>query len=97
MLWSVIEMTAKVEGLHHDLAPGQSLRYIRCDLLEGSGRQWGYKPMDESMHPFYYSCPLSYLDLAPEQSAQWRAGVRAYHAQSSSPTAAAAPAAELTA
>ncbi|HBO5711976.1 TPA: hypothetical protein L4712_006302, partial [Pseudomonas aeruginosa] len=80
VLWSVVELTAKVEGVHRDLAPGQSLRYIRCDLLERSGNQWGYKPLEESMHPYYYSCPLSYLDLAPEQSADWRAGVRAYHA-----------------
>ncbi|VFT23712.1 Uncharacterised protein [Pseudomonas aeruginosa] len=70
VLWSVVELTAKVEGVHRDLAPGQSLRYIRCDLLERSGNQWGYKPLEESMHPYYYSCPLSYLDLAPEQSAE---------------------------
>ncbi|RZN97945.1 hypothetical protein EVV10_22920, partial [Pseudomonas aeruginosa] len=49
VLWSVVEMTAKVEGVHRDLAPGQSLRYIRCDLLERSGNQWGYKPLEESM------------------------------------------------
>ncbi|TFI46495.1 SAM-dependent DNA methyltransferase, partial [Diaphorobacter sp. DS2] len=34
VLWSVVEMTAKVAGVHRDLEPGQSLRYIRCDLLE---------------------------------------------------------------
>ena len=93
VLWSVTEVTAKVEGVHRHLAPGQSLRYIRCDLLERSGGQWGYKPLDESMHPYYYSCPLSYLDLAPEQSADWRAGVRAYHARRRTPTASAASAA----
>ncbi len=89
VLWSVVEMTAKAEGVHHDLAAGQSPRYIRCDLLERSGGQWGHKPLDESMHPYYYSCPLSYLDLAPEQSADWRAGVRAYHARRRTPTASA--------
>ncbi|WP_373421696.1 hypothetical protein [Burkholderia multivorans] len=97
VLWSVAEVTAKVEGVHRDLSPGQSLRYIRCDLLELSGRQWGYKPLDESMHPYYYSCPPSYLDLAPEQSADWRAGVRAYHARRRTPTASVAPAAVLMA
>ena len=45
VLWSVVEMIAKVEGVHCNLAPGQSLRYIRCDLLERSGNQWGYKPL----------------------------------------------------
>src|SRR3546814_11785038 len=68
VLWSVAEVTAKVEGVHRDLAPGQSLRYIRCDLLERSGSPWGYKPLEESMHPYYYSFPLSYLDLADRKS-----------------------------
>ncbi|MGY6272930.1 hypothetical protein ACXIUT_24915 [Achromobacter denitrificans] len=90
VLWSVTEVTAKVEGVHPDLAPGQSLRYIRCDLLERSGGEWGYKPLEESMHPYYYSCPLSYLDMAPEQSEAWRAGVRTYHAHHHPPTASAA-------
>ncbi|MCS7637428.1 hypothetical protein N0390_33235, partial [Pseudomonas aeruginosa] len=97
VLWSVTEVTAKVEGVHRHLAPGQSLRYIRCDLLERSGGRWGYKPLDESMHPYYYTCPLSYLDLAPEQSTDWRAGVRAYHARRRTPTAPAAPTAALMA
>ncbi|CDN89632.1 hypothetical protein [Hydrogenophaga intermedia] len=52
---SAIDAQAKVEGVHRDLAPGQSLRYIRCDLLERSGGQWGYKSLDESMHPYYYT------------------------------------------
>ncbi|RTB44101.1 hypothetical protein [Pseudomonas aeruginosa] len=81
VLWSVAEVTAKVDGVHRDLAPGQSLRYIRCDLLQGSAGEWGYKSLDESAQPYYYSCPLSYLKLAPELSPEWRAGVHAYHAQ----------------
>lgn len=81
VLWSVAEVTAKTEGVHADLAPGDTVRYIRCDLLQRSGNQWGYKPMDESVSPFYYTCPLSYLEMAAEVSSQWRAGVRAYHAQ----------------
>ncbi|WP_372166042.1 hypothetical protein [Xanthomonas axonopodis] len=97
VLWSVSEVTAKAEGVHRDLALGQSLRSIRCDLLERSGDQWGHKPLEECMHPYYYSCPLSYLDLAPEQSADWRAGVRAYHARRRTPTVATASAAAPTA
>ncbi|HBO0527163.1 TPA: hypothetical protein VDV63_005826 [Pseudomonas aeruginosa] len=89
VLWSVVEVTAKTEGVHRGLAPGQSLRTIRCDLLGRSGGQWGYKPLDESMHPYYYSCPLSYLDMAPEQSDDWRTGVRAYHALRRTPKASA--------
>ncbi|WYX24928.1 hypothetical protein WJ969_02655 [Achromobacter xylosoxidans] len=97
VLWSVVEMTSKVEGVDRDLAPNPPLRYIHCDLLERSGSQWGYKPLEECMHPYYYTCPLSYLDLAPEQCANWRAGVRAYHARLRIPTASAAPAAAQTA
>lgn len=94
VLWSVAEVTAKAEGAYRGLAPGQSVRFIRCHLLEGSAGGWGCKALDESMHPYYYSCPLSYLDMAPEQSEAWRAGVRTYHAHQPTPTApAAAPAA----
>ncbi|MEB3081600.1 hypothetical protein VD792_26730 [Pseudomonas aeruginosa] len=81
VLWSIVEITAKVKGVHKDLAPGESLRYIRCDLLQRSGDQWGYKGMDESVHPLYYTCPLGYLDMTPVQSPEWREHVRAYHAQ----------------
>lgn len=80
-LWSVVEVTALQAGVHPDLAPGQSIRYIRCDLLQCSGGEWGYKPLDESMHPYRYSCPLSYLALAPEQCREWREGVHAWHAR----------------
>jgi hypothetical protein len=33
---------------------------------------WGYKEMCESMHPYYYGCPLSYLDMAPVANQEWR-------------------------
>lgn len=81
VLWSVTEVTAKTEGVHPDLAPGESVRYIRCDLLQRSGGEWGYKAMDESMAPYYYSCPLRYLDMAKELSPGWREKVRAHHAR----------------
>jgi hypothetical protein len=81
VLWSVSEVTAKTEGVHPDLAPGESMRYIRCDLLQRSGGEWGYKAMDESMAPYYYSCPLRYLDMAKELSPGWREKVRAHHAR----------------
>jgi hypothetical protein len=80
VLWSLVRVTAKQAGAL-DLAVGESTTFIRCDLLQGSGGEWGYKPMDESMHPYYYSCPLRYLDRAPVRCAEWREGVRAYHAQ----------------
>jgi hypothetical protein len=52
---------------------------------------WGYKDMTESMHPYYYDCPLCYLDLAPqpegESAASWREGVLAYHEKRTRPVA----------
>jgi hypothetical protein len=56
--------------------------WIACNLLEYWRKPcegWAYKDMDESMGPFYYSCPLGYLDLAPEKNAEWREKVRKYH------------------
>ncbi|EPK5023486.1 TPA: hypothetical protein SL686_004403 [Pseudomonas aeruginosa] len=81
VLWSVSEVTAKATGVYPDLAPGESIRFIRCDLLQRSGGEWGYKAMDESMAPYYYSCPLRYLDMAKELSPGWREMVRAHHAR----------------
>lgn len=78
VLWSVVQVTAKQAGAF-DLKEAESTTLIRCDLLEGSNGEWGHKPLDESMHPYYYSCPLAYLDMAPVRSDAWREGVRSYH------------------
>lgn len=83
VLWSVVCVTAKKAGALN-LAPGESINCIRCDLLERGDGGWGYKPLDESMYPLYFSCPLRYLDMAPVQCAEWRERVRAYHNDGSS-------------
>lgn len=80
VLWSVVRVTAKQAGVL-DLAEGESTTFIRCDLLQGSGGEWGHKPLEESMHPYYYTCPLRYLDMAPQRCATWRARVHAFHQQ----------------
>lgn len=56
-------------------------RWITCDLLQYDpvDKLWGYKDMDESMHPYRYSCPLSYLEMVPVACHEWRMGVYAYH------------------
>ena len=60
-------------------------RLIGLFLLGSSGRtfqNWGYKDMDETMHPYYYDCPLRLIDTATEplneSSAEWRKKVRTY-------------------
>lgn len=57
-------------------------KYIRCDLVEYDRRMkcYGHKTMDESMAPFYYSCPLKFLDMAPVANEKWREEVRNWHA-----------------
>ena len=74
-LWSVWEV--KRPGSEDD-------KYIRCDLLryhnsERFGKEWGHKNMCESSHPYYYSCPISYLGMVPVECAEWREKVRIYH------------------
>jgi hypothetical protein len=70
-------------ALHESVkADGTSLKWIGIYLLQRDNRDgtWGYKDMDESMHPYYYNCPLSYLDQADEATTEgaktWRAVVR---------------------
>ena len=86
-LWAV------QEGTTHS---GLPVRFIALYLIRGSdtysartGKRsrdgWGYKDMDESSGPYYYNCPLSYLDMVPEPDSQyakeWRAKVRENHAK----------------
>jgi hypothetical protein len=62
-------------------------RFIVLYLTEGDRSQptqwrWGYKDMDESMHPYYYDCPIGLLDLTPQAiESDWRKAVRAHHAK----------------
>lgn len=49
---------------------------LTCGRSGYDGTVWGYKEMDESMHPFYYDCPTSILALlspTDDKSAnEWR-------------------------
>ena len=78
VLWSVFERTFLREG--EQIEPTQ--RWIQCDLMRYSRSDdgWGYKDMEESLHPFYFSCPKKYLDLVPIEiyggNAEWREEVR---------------------
>ena len=74
VLWTVRETTDKATGIME--------RYIGCDLLQRERNYgWGYKDLCESMHPYYYSCPLAYLAIVPVACEPWRAAVREYHAK----------------
>ena len=79
VLWSVWERTVTKAGQQTE--PAQ--RWIICDVLRCVRGEWGCKDMEESMHPYFYSCPLKYLEMVPIEQygghAEWRALVRAYH------------------
>jgi len=77
VLWSVVKCTYKADTESYQ--KGHEHDYIACTLINGGGSEWCRKDMCESMWPGYYSCPLSYLDMAPVASEEWRAGVRKYH------------------
>lgn len=75
VLWEPTDEGRKL-GLHS---------WIECDLMHVYRRpsegihEWGYKPMDESMGPFYYSCPKAFLVRATETAnPEWREGVMEY-------------------
>ena len=61
-------------------------RYIVLSLLARAPYGWMEKTMDEGMGPYYYTCPLSYLEMAPLPAGEtntlrieWRDLVRAAH------------------
>jgi len=83
VLWSVVEVTAKIAGIKMGdkvLYVGESIRFIGCHLLaKESGFGWGYKEMCESMHPYHYTCPLGYLEMVPVACKEWREKVYEHH------------------
>lgn len=80
VLWTVWTITDSSTGAEID-------RFIGCDLLryvkgQDPGYAWGNKSLEESSHPYYYSCPLGYLAMVPQVACEeWRKGVREYHAK----------------
>lgn len=75
VLWSVAEITA-IDDSNPYLAKGKTLKLICCDLLGCHGNSWGVKRLDETASPYYYSCPVYFLDLADEFMPEWREQVR---------------------
>jgi len=71
-------------GNHHwYLAQTGDEIWIGLDLMAGGGRNsgWGHKSMTETCGPYYFDCPLSYLDAASAptgHAVEWRQKVREY-------------------
>jgi len=71
VLWTVEEFA------YHTLL--EKKRFIGCYLLQPSSYGWGYKMMFESIHPYFYSCPVEYLDMVPVACQEWRERTLAFH------------------
>lgn len=59
----------------------KGMRLICLDLIRYEpGAGWGYKPMDETVGPYYYTVPATWLDEVPDPklgySTDWRTRVR---------------------
>jgi hypothetical protein len=67
-------------ALHESGPEGNTRKWIAVYLLQRSGGDWGYKPIEENMGPVQMDCPVSYLDEADEPMNQyareWREAVR---------------------
>ncbi len=75
VLWAV----QQIEYRDADAVKLKHERYILCCLTNCHNKEWGYKDMDESMGPHQYSCPKTYLDMAPVADPKWREEVIKYH------------------
>jgi hypothetical protein len=74
ILWSVLCKP-------NDIANKEELLIV-CDLIGYSTNGWGHKTMNEMMGPFYYSCPIHFLNLTDESKYKnegWRNKVTEYH------------------
>lgn len=69
ILWQVVEIVQP---------SGKIVNIIVCNLIEKRDGKFWVKTLDESSHPYYYSCPMNFLALAPIQSKEWREKVINY-------------------
>jgi hypothetical protein len=68
-------------ALHESGPPeGPMTKWLSVYLLQRHKDSWGYKPLPETALPYYFDCPLSYLDeadpAANEDAKEWRRTVR---------------------
>lgn len=76
--WKGNNLWAVQEGTKRD---GTKELFIALYLTKGrtnSSEGWGYKDMDETAGPYYYNCPISFLNMVPDPggyATEWRAQV----------------------
>jgi hypothetical protein len=78
----IVEHSLRGNRLWAQFETHEGKRLIGLFLLGKSNGRWGYKDMDETMHPYYYDCPLRLIDTATEplneNATKWRETVREY-------------------
>lgn len=80
VLWTVQEISPENKE-------SPAYRLIVCYLIgyDRPSGLYGYRELGETDGPYYYSCPLSFLDMAPEPEGEnvkeWRENVRRFHAE----------------
>lgn len=47
-------------------------KYILCTLLQPGYGGYGYKSIMEKEGPYYWDCPVEYLDMVPVANQEWR-------------------------
>lgn len=60
--------------------------FVALYLISNSKGEWGYKDLDDSVGPYYFDCPLSYIEKTiksgrklSEWTVEWHEKVRAHH------------------
>lgn len=61
------------------LYPKDSNNIIVLYLLKSFDGHYGYKVLDESSHPYYYTCPLKFLKQSIVLDQEWRDLVIKHH------------------
>jgi hypothetical protein len=59
--------------------PGYEKPIIGLYVIQKAQGLWGYKDMEEAACPYYYDCPLDWLEKAPVTNQNWRDGVVNFH------------------
>ena len=82
--FSIIDRKATNFGRHlwMLIQPKEGPSFICLFKLSSYRGDWGYKPIDESMGPCYWDCPVSLIQQADppttEYATQWRNRVHQY-------------------
>ena len=83
--FSIIDRKATNFGRHlwMLIQPKEGPSFICLFKLSSYGGDWGYKPIDESMGPVYWDCPVSLIQQADppttEYATEWRDTIMQQH------------------